>query len=245
MLGKRTRPLRVQWKASPSRGWGEMTFGNCGKSISRTCFCRNCATRLPPPFRLALSRMALLEVPLPSRRGARQPASEAHSQDATGRWLGLGLVQRFGNRRSPLTGLSVQREFLTRPERLPDTQAREAHGAAAAFFQECFEKDREQELRLPIGVELLACLHHANAAGDKPRRRWAVAQLGRRLINRAEFASARELVGPLLTEDRHPDLLQVAARVALETGDWKAARTLTEEEQQARQAIGDRANERA
>ena len=139
----------------------------------------------------------------------------------------------------------LQRELLTDPTRLAEDDARAAHAAVAAFLQECYEQDRDRELGLTVEVELLACLEHATAAEDRPRRRWAVTKLCWQLIPHAEYAAARALVAPLLDEERHPDLLQIAARVASDTGDWKTARTLGDEEQQARVALGDRAGEAA
>ena len=203
---------------------------------------------LPPELRNAIGRLALVEIPLPLDGVARVAGlGENEAANGTDRWLRLGLLQRFGEPdEAPLFAVyPLQRDFLTAPERVAAAQAREAHSAAAAFFQECFQKDREQELRLAIGAELRACLYHATEAGDRERRRWAVVELCWRMIQRADFAPARELAEPLLTEVRHPDLLQVIARVASDTGDWKQARTLSEEEQAARQALGDRAGEAA
>ena len=82
-----------------------------------------------------------------------------------------------------------------------------AHRAAAVFFQECLERDREKELRLPIPVELIACLTHAEAGGDLERVRWAAVRLARRMQRRAEFQAALDLLEPLLERDRHHGLL--------------------------------------
>ncbi|MBM4086436.1 MAG: CHAT domain-containing protein, partial [Planctomycetes bacterium] len=147
---------------------------------------------LAPEFRLGLSRLAVVEVPLPLDGVAAVAGfAEPQAQEALGRWLRLGLLQRFGEPGEiPLWAVyPLQREFLTQADRLGGPAAREAHGTAAAFFQNCYEKDREEELRLPIGVELLACLHHATAAGDKERQCWAAVALSWRLISRAEYAA--------------------------------------------------------
>ena len=100
---------------------------------------------LPPLYQLALSRLALLEVPIPLDGVASVAGSGATDvRDAAGRWLGLGLVQRFGEPGEvPLFGVyPLQRDFLTDPGRLPEAPARAAHGVAAAFFQERYEKAR-------------------------------------------------------------------------------------------------------
>ena len=202
---------------------------------------------LAPEFGRALSRLALVEIPLPLDGGARVTGlGEDETADAVGRWLQLGMVQRFGEEDEvPLfAAYPLQREFLTAGERLTEDEANAVHSAAAAFFQDCFQK-REQELRLPVGVGLLACLHHASIASDHERRRWATVRLCWQMIRRSDFIPARTLAEPLLQEDRHPDLLRVVGRVALDTGDWKTGRKLAEEEQEVRAGLNDRAGEAA
>lgn len=201
---------------------------------------------LPEPFRRALSRLAVARLPLPLD-GVRRAAGldEATAAQAVDRWLGLGLLQRLGEPdQLPLYAVyPLQRDLLTDSTRLGRDDACAAHTAMASFLQECYEQDREDELRLTVEVRLLACLEHATAAEDRVRRRWAVTKLGQGLIQRAEFAAAQKLIEPLLQEEHHPDLLQIAVHVATETGDWRTARALGEEEQKARVAIGDRKGE--
>ena len=132
---------------------------------------------LPPPYRLALSRLALLDVPIPLDGVASVAGlSAADARDAASQWLGLGLVQRFGEPDEvPLFGVyPLQREFLTDPERLPEAPARAAHGAAAAFFQESYEKDSRGRSPPADGSGALG-LHAARERGG----RHGAAPLGR------------------------------------------------------------------
>jgi hypothetical protein len=192
--------------------------------------------------------LALSGLPLPLDGVAR--AAGLDEPDATGAaaaWLALGLVQRLGEPGDrPLYAVyPLQREMLTAPAHLDEADARATHIALGEFWQECFEQERQPELGLAIEVELLACLEHAEAAGDADRHRWAVGKLCVQLIPRAEYTATQDLIAPLLVHDRHPDLLRIAARAVLDTGNWKESRALGEEEQRALQSIGNRAGEAA
>ena len=96
----------------------------------------------------------------------------------------------------------LQRDFLFDRDRLPIDQFRSAQEQSAAFFQECYEQDREAVLRLPAHVELLSCLYHAGQAEDAERQRWAAIRLARGMQRRSEFGSVLELLEPLLKVDR-------------------------------------------
>ena len=201
---------------------------------------------LAGPFRLALSRLALVREALPLDGLASVSGLEPIvAWDFTRCCLGLSLLQRFGEKDETelFAVYPLQRGFFNAPERLPDVARHEAHLAAAAFFRACYEQNREQELRLSFSAGLLTFLHHATEADDLDARIWAVDKLAWPLICRAEYADALALVEPLLAMSRHPNLLQIAARCASDTGDWPQARKLTEEEQQQRQIIGDRGGE--
>ena len=153
---------------------------------------------LPPLYQLALSRLALLEAPIPLDGVASVAGLGATDvRNAAGRWLGLGLVQRFGEPvEVPLFGVyPLQRDFLTDPDRLPEAPARAAHGVAAAFFQERYEKARGEDLRLPLAVQLWACMQHANGAGDTERRRWAAILLSRQMHRRVSSSRRWSLAG--------------------------------------------------
>ena len=75
---------------------------------------------LAPEFRLALSRLALVEIPLPLDGVARVAGlGEDETSDAVSHWLRLSMVQRFGEEDEvPLFAVyPLQREFLTADER--------------------------------------------------------------------------------------------------------------------------------
>ena len=203
---------------------------------------------LSAPFRVALSQLALVREALPLDGVARVSGLETSvADDFARRCLGLSLLQRFGERDETtlFAVYPLQREFFAAPERLSDTTRRDAHLATATFFRECYEQDREKELRLGFIAELLACLHHATKADDLAGRIWAVKRLAAPLVLQAEYADAVALIEPLLALSLHPDLLRIAARCASATGDWPKARKLYAEEQQQRQSIGDREGEAA
>jgi tetratricopeptide (TPR) repeat protein len=234
--------------ATPAEGTAGDDLWQLQQAYFRDLFLPQLFETLSPPHRVALSRLALVGEALPPDGVARVAALEPGNEEAfTRRCTALSLLQRFGeeNEAQLFAVYPLQREFFTAAERLPEADRRGAHLAAAGFFRECYEKDREEELGLSIMAELLACLHHAAGAGDFALQVWAAVKLARRQIQRAEYASALSLAGPLLAEHRHPDLLQIAARCASATGDWPQARQLAEEEQRERQVIGDRAGEAA
>ena len=61
-------------------------------------------------------------------------------------------------------------KVIAEEKNLPEEQVQDiVQQALAAAWRRDYGY-REQELRLPVGVELLACLHHANSAGDMARR---------------------------------------------------------------------------
>ena len=230
------------------RGRRETSFWELQQRYFSDLFLPQLYEALPPPHRLALSRLALLDVPIPLDGVASVTGSSvADARDAAIQWLGLGLVQRFAEPDEvPLFGVyPLQREFLTQLARLPEASARAAHGAAAAFFQESFEKAREEDLRLPLAVQLWACMQHANAAGDTEGRRWAAIRLSRRMQRRAEFQAALDLLEPLLRDERHPALLAKTADALQSLGEWKEARRRYTEALLMLQTIGDRAGEAA
>ena len=232
---------------------GEPAAGTAGddlwqlqQSYFRDLFLPQLYNTLPAPFRLALSRLALVREALPLDGLVRVTGlEETVTQDFAHRSLGLSLLQRFGEKDETelFAVYPLQREFFTALERLPDEPRHEAHLAAVAFFRECYEQERENEVRLDSVAEILACLHHATEGGNLQEKIWAITKLGWVLIGRFEYANALALVNPILSESRHSDLLAIAACCASATGDWLTARKLIEEEQRQRQIIGDRAGE--
>lgn len=203
---------------------------------------------LSASYRRALSRFALVREPLPIDGLAGVAGLElSDAQEFVRRCLGLSLLQRFGelNETELFAVYSLQREYFTAPERLSGEERRSANHSASVFFRDCYEKNREQELRLGIVAGLLASLDHATNASDFDGQVWAATKLAGMLIRRAEYDAALALAEPLLTLNRHPNLLQVASSCAFNTGDWRKARELVEEEQSLRQASGDRNGEAA
>ena len=201
---------------------------------------------LAPDRRLALSRLAVTEVPLPLDGVALVSGiGDSDVHNAIDQWLQLGLLQRFcENGEIPLFAVyPLQRAFLIETARLDEGAAHDAHQAAAAFLRRTHEDKREKELRLPIVMELLACLYHATEAQDRDSRRWAAVKLASRLVSCAEYEAAVALVEPLLLDGRHPDVLNILARVRLETSDWKPARELYIEVLELRQSLEDRSGE--
>ncbi len=199
---------------------------------------------LTAPSRQALSRLALLEPPLPLDGVARVTGlDEVGAQYCIADWLKFGLVQPF-HEKGELTLYAIyplQRSYLATPELLAPETALATHAAAAAFFQSTFEKDRESELGLEIEEELSACLQHATAAGDAERQRWAVVRLSDRLRRRSEFRAALELTEVLLLDASHPELLLASANALESLGDWKKARKYYERalaDHQVQDALG-------
>ncbi|MFN0128663.1 MAG: hypothetical protein ACKV19_18485 [Verrucomicrobiales bacterium] len=239
---------QLETLAAPEPGTAGDDLWRLQQAYFRDLFLPQLHETLPPPWRLALSRLALAVEALPLDGVARVAGIDpSGAEDFARRCVGLSLLQCFGERdETELFAIyPLQREFFTAPERLAEEPRREAHLAASAFFRECFEKNREKELRMSFITGLLACLHHATAAGDLDGRIWATSKLAWPMIRHADYAEALTLVEPLLSESRHPDLLKIAARCASDTGDWPEARKLGGEEQKALQAIGDRAGEAA
>jgi tetratricopeptide (TPR) repeat protein len=197
-------------------------------------------------FQLALSRLAVVYVPLSADGVARVAGlSAADAAVAIDRWITLALAQCFGERDEvPLYAVyPLQRDFLVGGDRLPVDHFRSAHEESAAFFQECFEQDRERVLRLPEHIELLSCLHHAREVGNTERQRWAAVRLATGLRQHGEFRSMLELLEPLLKVDRHHELLFLTAAALESLGEWKEARNRYQEALAIFQAIGDRAGE--
>lgn len=156
-------------------------------------------------YRLGLSRVALVEIPLPLDGVARVSGlGERESQKATEDWFDLGLVLQFGgeNKIRLYSVHPLQREFFLAADRLPAEQAKATHLAAAAFFQDCFELNREEELRTSVAVELLACLQHATEGGDNTLRHWAAVRLSRQFQGTAEYRAAKGIIEPLLRNDK-------------------------------------------
>ena len=201
---------------------------------------------LPEPWRLALSRLALVFEALPIDGVATVAGLDANDTGGfVSRCVGLSLLQCFGEADEVRTFAvyPLQREFFTASERLADEPRREAHLAAAAFFRRCLEGGGGEAFCLAIVAGLIACLHHAAEAGDYNNRIWSVDNLVWPLIGRGEYDAVLTLAEPLLRELRHPDILAIVARCLLEKGDWVESKKLACEELAERERFGDQNGE--
>ncbi len=230
--------------AEPGAGLDKGELAGLQQDYFQQLFLPQLYDALSRESKTALSRLAVVELPLPLD-AIEAVCDVTDSGDFTEQWMSLGLAQRFGEeKQTPLFGIyPLQREFLGSQERLLEDERKAAHRAAAAFLQACYEGDREEELRLPVGVELEACLYHARAAGDRERERWAAVRIARGMQGRAEFRAVLELIEPLLRIDRDPECLGQAAQALVSLGEWGKARKHYEECILQFQRTGDRASE--
>jgi hypothetical protein len=169
----------------------------------RDLFLSELYDRVSAEFRVGLSRIALVDLPLPIDGVAQVSGLELPSaREAVMEWFTAGLVLEFSGERSlPLISVHpLQREFFIHPKRLPPDQAKAGHSAATTFLHDCFELNREVEMRWSITQALVACLQHAALAGDGQAQHWAAIRLSRRLSGSADDRTIRELIEPLLRE---------------------------------------------
>ena len=182
---------------------------------------------LEPPHRLALSRLALVEPPLPFD-GVAQIAglTEPEGAAATIAMLSRGMLQKLGeDHETALYAVyPLQRDFLTQPDRLAADVAAEAHCAAAAFFESCYKSDRESELRLSFMAELFACREHAVKGGDSGRVEWATLTFCRYLYRNSEFRKAVSLLEPLAQKKASPNILKLLADCLQRLSEWSRAK---------------------
>jgi tetratricopeptide (TPR) repeat protein len=186
---------------------------------------------LPPDARDAARRLAVSELPLPADAVAKIVEAGAGALDPSlNACIAFGLLQRYdeADRPSLYHPPGLLRPWLSAPERLPEQDARAIDRQLAAFWRSCFESDREDELRVPIDVELAACRVHARRGGDLPIFRWATVRLSWRLRERAEWFAARALLNEVPHDDHDAESLRSLARVENLLGEWKTARSLLE-----------------
>ncbi|HVM63022.1 MAG TPA: tetratricopeptide repeat protein [Verrucomicrobiae bacterium] len=237
---------QLEGVAEPGLGVGGDELWELQQQYFSDLFLPQLYDALTPAFRVALSRLALVEIPLPVDGVARVVAMKDDDvREALEAWLALGLLQRFGEEDEvPLYAVyPLQREFLTGEGKLDQGQAKESHVAAAAFFRACYETDREKELRLPVGLELMACFRHGRAGDEKECWRWAAELVANGLQRRAEYRSVLEFLEPLLEEDRDHRLLCATADALQSLGEWRQARRRYEEALPVQNSNGDRAGE--
>lgn len=230
--------------AAPAQGSSGDDLWRLQQKYFRDLFLPQLYESLSEPYRLALCRLAAVQEALPSD-GVAQVSGLDSADEFLGQCVGRSLLQRFGESGEVdlFAIYPLQRDFFTDPLRLPEEAHREAHLAAAAFFRECYESDREEDLRISFMAELFTCLYHFTAADDLGGQIWAVDKIARPLIRHAEYGRALDLVSPFLEKARHIDLLAIAARCALDTGEWKRARELYSEEIKSRTDSSDRQGE--
>jgi len=201
---------------------------------------------LAPAHRLALSRLALVEPPVPIDGVAQIGGlTEAVAHEAATAMLARGLLQKLGEGHEMVlyAVYPLQRSFLASPARLPPEVAVEAPLAAAAFFQYCFTNNREAELRLNFMAELLTCCQHAEAAGDRERLEWSTVSMARHLFNASEFRAAALMLEHLMEETVGPEAIKLLADTLVALGEWPRARSLYLEVAACFKNIGDRAEE--
>ncbi len=232
--------------ALPAEDMEENELWKLQQDYFRDLFLPSLYDTLSSDHRLALSRLSLAYEALPLDGVATVSGVDANLvPDFIERCLALSMLQRFGEKGETklFSVYPLQREFFASEQRLSSEARRAAHSSAAIFFRECFERDREVDLRLAVVRGLHAALYHAIEADDLSGRIWAAVRLARPSLDRAEYVDALGLVEPCLAESRDPDLLQIAAACSLRTGAWQIASQLLAEEQQERKRISDRAGE--
>ncbi len=198
--------------------------------------------------RLALSRLALVEPPVPIDGVAQIGGlTEAEAHEAVTAMLARGLLQQLGEEHETVlyAVYPLQRSFLADPERLPPEVAVAAHCAAAVFFKSCYTNDREQELRLHVMAELLTCRQHAESGGDRDRQEWATMRVSYQLCRSAEFKAAAALLEPLSDDRAAPETLRLLADSWQSLSEWPRARGLYLRALATYEASGDRAGEGA
>jgi tetratricopeptide (TPR) repeat protein len=204
---------------------------------------------LAPEHRLALSRLALVELPVPLDGLAHIGGlNESTANAAASAMLARGLLQQLGEEAHETLLYAVhplQRNFLVHPDRLPSDVATEAHRAAAAFFESCLKTGRGTELRLHFMAELQACRQHAEVGGDRERLEWATVSMARHLYDEAEYKTAAALLEPLADETSGPYTLKMLADVLLNLSEWRRARSLYLQAMARCEAVGDHAGEAA
>ncbi|MCF7789052.1 MAG: tetratricopeptide repeat protein [Prosthecobacter sp.] len=203
---------------------------------------------LAPAHRLALSRLALLEPPVPIDGVAQIGGlTDAEASDAVTAMLARGLLQQLGeDHEAVLYAIyPLQRSFLANPARLPPVIAVEAHCAAAAFFESCFKSGREQELRLHVIAELLTCRHHAESGGDRERLELVTGVISLHLYRSAEFKAAVAFLEPLADERAQPRTLKLLADTWGCLSEWPRAKALYLQALARFESAADRAGEAA
>ncbi|MFO1484993.1 MAG: CHAT domain-containing protein [Verrucomicrobiaceae bacterium] len=239
--------LQGQLKAAPDADGGD-ALGELREKYLEDIFVPQLYQALSPSHRLALSRLALVEPPVPlDGIACIGGLDKSEAAGAAEGMLARGLLQKLGeDHETTLFAIyPLQRDFLAHPDRLSTEQAVEAHRSAAAYFEACFKADREGELRLHFMAELLACRHHSEAGGDRQRLEWSTRFLAQHLHRSAEYRASVALLEPLADDDAAPETLRLLADSLESLSEWLRAKPLYHRALARFEAIGDRAGEAA
>jgi tetratricopeptide (TPR) repeat protein len=229
--------------------WDEETLEDTPLEESRQRYCEQILlprlyALLPPGSQALVSRLAVSELPLPAD-GLAQVASMPESEvtAAVAAAASYGLVQVFAEERKPtlyhVPGLI--RGWLTAEVRLSADDCRSVDTACARFWKKICESDREDELQVTIDVALLACRTHAQRARLSPEFQWATVTLGSRLIQRAEWPTARSILDEIPDPERDHGVWHELGTIDLNEGKYAEAREKLGESLAKRREVGDEA----
>uniref|UniRef100_UPI001C6EF935 CHAT domain-containing protein n=1 Tax=Paludisphaera rhizosphaerae TaxID=2711216 RepID=UPI001C6EF935 len=184
-------------------------------------------TALHPDARSLVSRLAVSELPLPPVAVAQltdleDDVIEPHLESG----VAFGLLQRFDDPVHPplYHPPGLLRPWLTDASRLSDEVARDIDRRLAAFWKEYCENDRENEYRVSIESELLACRRHADRGGDRTTFRWATLRLSHNMEKRSDWLAAHALLQEIPLQEQETGVLLDLARVEAKIGALKSAR---------------------
>ena len=203
---------------------------------------------LAPEARVAASRLALSELPLPVDAVALLTGNDqAQAGLALEAGVSYGLVQRFDEPDSPplYHPPALLRPWLSTTEGLSGSDTCVLHGHIAAFWRARYEAQRVSELRAPVDIGLAACREHAQRGGDAVTLQWATLGLARILSLRSEWWRARELLEEIPFMEREAGAWHQLAIIERNQGNYTAACEKFQRALQINQDIGDRAGEAA
>lgn len=184
---------------------------------------------LSPAARGLVSRIALSTLPLPLDAlpgvvaGSTPPRELSELVEEC---VAFGFLQKFTELDLPnlYHPPGLLRPWLADPARLSELEASTVHRRLAMFWCRSVEEHREQELRVHVDDELLACREHARVGGDPSTFRWATVRLAWRLERRAEWRLARDLLQEVPEDERDGECLIALASVEIRLGERRLAR---------------------
>jgi tetratricopeptide (TPR) repeat protein len=201
---------------------------------------------LGPGARRLVSRLAVSLLPVPEDGVALLVPGEAGGVGGLLReGVGYGLVEALRAPEVPdlyqVPGLL--QGWLTEEGRLGEGEETRAHGKLAGFWKESLEKDRERELRVSVGAELVVCREHARSGEEGDVFAWATVRMAGQLERTGEWKVAEGLLDEVPEGDRTAEVLQMLGKLALNRGSYPEARghyvkALGEVSDQREEAIG-------